>query len=182
MQALLGKKGRMTQMWKENIVVPVTVIEVAPNIVSLVRTKERDGYEAIQVTLRKTKREFRLKDAETAPAEGEMIGVSLFKEGDKVCVSGLNKGRGFQGVVKRHGFHGGPKSHGQKNRLRHPGSIGSTAPQRVLPGKRMGGHMGTERTTVKNLLVAAVDTEKNLLMLRGAVPGMRGSIIEIRKM
>ena len=113
---------------------------------------------------------------------GDEITVVTFQEGDKVRVSGLTKGRGFQGVVKRHGFAGvGGATHGQKNRQRHPGSIGSTAFQRVVKGRRMAGHMGTERVTVKNLAVAAVDAEKNIIYLRGAVPGMRGAILEIRK-
>src|SRR6185312_595687 len=105
--------------------------------------------------------------------------VELFKEGEKVRVSGITKGRGFQGVVKRHNFGGGPKTHGQKNRYRAPGSIGSTAFQRVVPGRRMAGHMGTERVTIKNLVVAAIDVEKNLIMLRGAVPGAKGGLLEI---
>jgi large subunit ribosomal protein L3 len=96
-------------------------------------------------------------------------------------VSGLTKGRGFQGVVKRHGFAGGPKTHGQKNRWRAPGSIGSTAFQRVVKGRRMAGHMGVERATIKNLTVAGVDSEKNVIYLRGAVPGMKGTILEIQK-
>ena len=103
-----------------------------------------------------------------------------FKEGDLVKVRGQVKGRGFQGGVKRHGFHGGPKTHGQKNRHRAPGSIGSTAPQRVVPGRRMAGHMGTNRVTIKNLKVAAVNTEESTVMLRGAVPGARGGQVEIR--
>jgi len=107
--------------------------------------------------------------------------VADFSEGDKVVVSGLSKGRGFQGVVKRHGFHGGPKSHGQKNRLRAPGSIGATAPQRVIKGKKMAGHMGNKKVTVKNLTVVQVTPEEKILMLKGAVPGVRKGIIEIRK-
>jgi len=102
-------------------------------------------------------------------------------EGDTVRVSGVMKGRGFQGVVKRHGFGGGPKTHGQKNRFRAGGSIGSTAPQRVTPGRRMAGHMGDERVTVKNLKVVGVDKENNLLFLKGAVPGARGGVLEISK-
>ena len=112
---------------------------------------------------------------------GAPITVESFVEGEKVRVSGITKGRGFAGVVKRHGFHGGPKTRGQKNRHRAPGSIGSTAFQRVVPGRRMAGHMGVERVTIKNLVVAAVDKENNLIMLRGAVPGVRGVILEIRK-
>jgi len=129
----------MTQIWKNEKVIPVTVIEVK---------KESDGLEG-------------------------------FKEGDKVRVSGISKGKGFQGVVKRHGFHGGPQTHGQKNRLRAPGSIGATAPQRVIKGKKMAGHMGARRITVRNLVVAEVNPSEKILMLRGAVPGMRGTLLEI---
>lgn len=184
MAFILGKKLKMTQMWKDGKVVPVTVVFALPNKVSLVRTIEKDGYEAVQVALGKKKIEFRNRDAHPVDVLkfniGDEVTVDSFKEGEKVRVSGLNKGRGFQGVVKRHGFAGGPKTHGQKNRHRAPGSIGSTAFQRVVPGRRMAGHMGTERVTTKNLLVAGIDKEKNLLMLRGAVPGMRGTVVEIR--
>ena len=104
-----------------------------------------------------------------------------FSKGEKVNIMGKSKGRGFQGVVKRHGFHGGPKSHGQKDRLRAPGSIGSTAPQRVIPGKKMGGHMGDSRVTIKNLKVAFIDNEKKILMVEGAVPGNKGVDVFISK-
>ena len=134
---ILGKKVKMTQIWKDEKVIPVTVIK----------------YE-------------------------QAAGAELpFKEGDLVKITGMAKGRGFQGVVKRHGFHGGPKTHGQKNRHRAPGSIGSTAPQRVVPGRRMAGHMGQNQVSVKNLLVAAINKDESTLMLRGAVPGMKGSKI-----
>lgn len=103
------------------------------------------------------------------------------KEGDMVRVSGISKGKGFQGVVKRHGFHGGPKSHGQKDRLRAPGSLGATAPQRVVKGKKMAGHTGTVRVTVRNLPIVRLIPEERVLMVRGAVPGMRGTRIEIKK-
>ncbi len=199
MSYILGKKLKMTQIWKEVEVkvskdkkvvtekilkvVPVTVIHAEPNTVALLRTSERDGYEAVQVALGKQKREFRNRPNQkvdvASRAVGDAISIDSFQEGDKVRVSGLTKGRGYQGVVKRHGFHGGPKTHGQKNRYRHPGSIGSTAFQRVVPGRRMAGHMGTERVTIKNLVVAAVDKEKNLIFLRGAVPGANGSLLEI---
>ena len=199
MSYILGKKLKMTQIWKEVEVkvskdkkvvtekilkvVPVTVIHAEPNTVALLRTSERDGYEAVQVALGKQKREFRNRPNQkvdvASRAVGDAISIDSFQEGDKVRVSGLTKGRGYQGVVKRPGFHGGPKTHGQKNRYRHPGSIGSTAFQRVVPGRRMAGHMGTERVTIKNLVVAAVDKEKNLIFLRGAVPGANGSLLEI---
>lgn len=106
---------------------------------------------------------------------------SSVKDGELVVVSGISKGKGFQGVVKRHGFHGGPRSHGQKDRLRAPGSLGPTAPQRVLPGRKMAGHTGNARVTVKNLMVAEMKPEEKIVMVRGAVPGNRGGDIELRK-
>ncbi len=185
MAFILGKKLKMTQIWKDGKVVPVTVVHAEPNKVSIVRTKENDGYEAVQVSLGKKRKEFKATGASALDVSGmkrgDEVTVETFKEGEKVRVSGLTKGRGFQGVVKRHGFHGGPKTHGQKNRYRAPGSIGSTAFQRVVPGRRMAGHMGTERVTIKNLVVAQIDKENNLIFLRGAVPGARGGMLEIRK-
>ncbi len=173
----------MTQIWKDGKVVPVTVVHAEPNKVSIVRTAERDGYEAVQLALGKKKREFKNRPNQKVDISAlkidDTVGVDTFQEGDKVRVSGITKGRGFQGVVKRYNFRGGPKTHGQKNRHRHPGSIGSTAFQRVVPGRRMAGHMGTERVTIKNLVIAAIDKENNLLFLRGAVPGNRGGLIEI---
>ena len=174
----------MSQIWKDNTVVPVTVLKAAPNKVTIVRVKSKDGYDAVQVQSGKTKREFGKRDSAESILNlkvGDKISVDVFNEGDLVAVSGDSKGRGFQGVVKRHGFHGGPKTHGQKNRHRAPGSIGSTAPQRVFPGRRMAGHMGTERVTIKNLKVIGVDKENGLLFLRGAVPGARGGVLEIQK-
>lgn len=185
MSFILGKKSNMTQLWKDGKVVPVTAVSAAPNKVMLIRNKERDGYEAVQIALGRTRCEFKHMTAHPVEISkfktGDEVTVADFQEGDKVRVSGLTKGRGFQGVVKRHGFAGGPKTHGQKNRWRAPGSIGSTAFQRVVKGRRMAGHMGTERVTVKNLAVAGIDAEKNIIYLRGAVPGMRGTILEIRK-
>ncbi|NCN95057.1 50S ribosomal protein L3 [Candidatus Wolfebacteria bacterium] len=185
-------------MWKEEKIVPVTLVQAGPVTITQIRTKEKDGYQAIQVGFG-NKKEKNVKKPQRGQfgklgnfqyvkefktegdfAVGDVFNVGQFKEGDKIKVSGLNKGRGFQGVVKRHGFHGGPKTHGQKNRLRAPGSIGSTAPQRVMPNKRMAGRMGQERTTVKNLKVAAIDEKKNILMIKGAVPGMRGALLEIK--
>lgn len=167
----------MTQVWKGEKVVPVTVIKAEPNKVSLLRSKEKDKYEAVQLQLGRTRREFRAPAGELKV--GDEVNVSVFKEGDKVKVAGVNKGRGFQGVVKRHGFAGGPKTHGQKNRHRAPGSIGSTAFQRVVPGRRMAGHMGVERVTIKNLEVVAIDPEKNEILLKGAIPGNRGGLLEV---
>lgn len=179
---ILGKKLKMSQVWQGEKVVPVTVVSVPANKVVLLRTKEKDGYEAVQLKLGRTAKEFRPKNGEKMDLKaGDEVKVDVLSAGDVVCVSGSTKGRGFQGVVKRHGFHGGPKTHGQKNRFRAPGSIGSTAFQRVVPGRRMAGHMGVERVSVRNLRVAEVDAEKGLLFLRGAVPGGRNGILEIVK-
>ena len=178
MPAILAKKLKMSQIWEGDKVIPVTVLQVAPVKISLVRTKERDGYAAAQLSLGKHRREFPLEDGQEAGGE---VNVSVFAPGDLLKVSGNSKGRGFQGVAKRHGFGGGPKTHGQKNRFRAPGSIGSTAFQRVVPGRKMAGHMGNERVSVKNLLVVAVDPEKNQLLVRGAVPGHRGTLLEVMK-
>jgi len=180
MAFILGKKGKMTQIWKENKVIPVTVVKVQPNAVSLIRTQERDGYRAVQLRVGRTRREFAVKTPPDLKV-GDVVTTSVFKEDDVVRVSGTSKGRGFQGVVKRHGFHGGPKTHGQKNRLRAPGSIGSTAPQRVWPGRRMPGHMGMARVSIKNLRVVGVNEKEGTLLLRGAVPGAPHGLLEIRK-
>lgn len=204
MAFILGKKIKMSQIWKDDKVIPVTLILAGPVVITQIRTKEKDGYEAVQVGFgaKKTKnikkpqrgqfknlgnfqhvKEFRFPQIPDSkfqiPNVGDTLNVSQFQEGDKVKVSGLNKGKGFQGVVKRHGFHGGPKTHGQKNRWRAAGSIGATAPQRVMPNKKMAGRMGQERKTVKNLKIAGIDKEKNILMIKGAVPGSRGSLLEI---
>jgi large subunit ribosomal protein L3 len=206
MTAIIGKKLKMSQIWKGEKVIPVTLIQAGPVVVTQVKTSEKDKYEAIQVgfdsgskrmkkpalghlkELKKFRylKEFRLDKKSFADEKkeykvGDMLDVSQFAEGDKVAVSGLNKGRGFQGTVKRHGFHGGPKSHGQKDRLRAPGSIGSTAPQRVMPGRKMAGRMGQERKTIKNLEVVSIDKENNILAVKGAVPGMKGTMLEISK-
>lgn len=196
MAFILGKKLKMNQIWKDDKIIPVTLIQAGPVTITQLRTKDKDGYEAVQVGFDATKKRINkpekghLKDlgnfrnlkefkAKGDYKVGDVLTVEQFNEGDKVKVSGLNKGRGFQGGVKRHGFAGGPKTHGQKNRHRAPGSIGATAPQRVLKGTRMAGHMGTERITVKNLKVAGIDKENNILMVKGAVPGMKGTILEI---
>ena len=180
MSFILGTKVKMGQTWKDSKVVPVTVVRAGGNAVSLQRTGERDGYDAVQLTHERKVREFRIS-GETSFKKGDTVEVSAFQEGDLVTVAGTSKGRGFQGVVKRHGFHGGPKTHGQKNRFRAPGSIGSTAPQRVMKGRRMAGHMGSARVTVKNIQVVGVDSEKGILLLKGAVPGAPGGLLEIRK-
>ena len=197
MAFILGKKLKMSQIWKDDKIIPITLISAGPVVITQVRTKEKDGYEAVQIGFGAKKRlnkpmkghlknlgnfrnlkEFKVQSAKFKVAD--VLDVSQFQEGDKVKVSGLNKGRGFQGVVKRHGFHGGPKTHGQKNRWRAPGSIGATAPQRVMPHRKMPGRMGQERKTIKNLKIVGIDKEKNILMLKGAVPGMKGTLLEIQ--
>ncbi len=188
----------MTQVYKGDDIVPVTLIESGSNFVSQIKTKEKDGYEAIQLGFgaRKEKnikkpqrghlknlgnlrwlREFRVNNMELKP--GDKIDVSTFAPGDKVNVVAISKGKGFQGVVKRHGFHGGPKSHGQKDRHRAPGSIGASWPQHVIKGMKMAGRMGGDKITVKNLEVVEVDKENNIIALKGAVPGRRGTLVRI---
>lgn len=199
MKFILGTKQYMTQIFDEKgIAQPATVLSVAPNIVTQVKTKEKDGYNAVQVgygtrkekNIKKPQRGH-LKDLDSIHymrefrAEGELkrgdtISVSIFEKGDIVEVSATSKGKGFQGVVKRHGFHGGPRSHGQKHSEREGGSIGATGPQRVFKGKKMPGRMGSDRVTVKSLRVLQVDKENNLLVLKGAVPGRRGTLVEIK--
>ena len=192
----------MTQIWKDDKIIPVTLVQAGPITITQIKLKDKDKYEAVQVGFDATKKklnkplkghlkkmgnfrylkEFKPTTNNQQPTTykfGDVLTVEQFQEGDKVKVSGITKGKGFQGVVKRHGFHGGPKTHGQKNRLRAPGSIGSTAPQRVMPGRRMAGRMGGARVTIKSSKVAGIDKEKNILMLKGAVPGRRGTLLEI---
>jgi large subunit ribosomal protein L3 len=202
LKGLIGKKVGMTQIFDEaGAAVPVTLIEAGPCYVTQVRTSETDGYSAVQLGFEEVKpkrlsggqlghlkrnnlpplrflREFRAKDAELK--EGESLTVALFAVGDTVDVIGTSKGKGFQGGVKRYHFHGGPKTHGQSDRNRAPGSRGSgTTPGRVWKGARGPGHMGNERVTSQNLRVVLVDTERNLLGVRGAVPGAKGGLVVI---
>jgi len=196
MKFILGRKIEMSQIFQEDgRVVPVTLIQAGPCTVTQV--KEVGEEKSIQIGYdpgRKTNKakeghlkglenfqvmkEFRVKDAEMN--RGDQIDVSTFEIGDTVDVVGTSKGRGFQGVVKRHGFSGGPASHGHKDQLRMPGSIGSTGPQRVFKGMKMGGRMGGSRVTVKNLKVANIDKKNNVIALRGAVPGARNSLVMIQ--
>ena len=201
MKSMIGKKIGMSRMFDAvGRVVPVTLVHAAPNTVLALRTRETDGYEGVQVGagVRKEKniakaqrghfgdlgsfryvREFRTSEQ---AARGDTIAVSVFAEGDTVKVSGISKAKGFQGVVKRHGFHGAPKTHGTKHAHREPGSIGggARAGGRVPKGMRMAGRMGGERVTVSNLKIAKVDAENSMLAIAGAVPGRRGTLLEIR--
>lgn len=206
MSGIIGKKMGMTQIFAENgLVVPVTVVQAGPCPVVQVREAEKEGYRAVQLGFgakkagRTTKaemghaaragleaapvilREFRVGTDET-PAVGEQVTVETFEPGARVKVTGTTKGRGFQGVVKRYGFAGGRASHGATRIHRAPGSIGAgTNPSRVIKGKRMPGHMGHAQRTVLNLRVAKVDAERNLLYIRGAVPGPNGGYVFITK-
>jgi len=192
---ILGKKIKMTQVFEGDEVIPVTEIKAGPCFVLQIKNMAKDGYEAVQVGFDKmTKaknikkymkgKEYRfIKEFRTAPGElkvGDEIKLDVFKKGDLIDASGLTKGRGFTGVVKRHGFHGHNKTHGTKDQIRMPGSIGSTAQQRVNKGKRMAGRMGVERVTLKNLQIIEIQPEKNILLVSGAVPGGRNGLVEIK--
>ncbi len=201
---LLGRKVGMTTVFTERgEAVPVTVVEAGPNYVLNIRTRDRDGYEAVQLGFgaqeakRLTKpvlgqmqnagvtvRHIREMSADDVAdhSVGETVDVDLFSSGDLVDVTGWSKGRGFAGVVKRHGFRGGPRTHGQSDRLRAPGSIGAgTAPSRVWKGTRMAGRMGNERKTVQRLRVVRVDPERHLLLIKGSVPGAKNGLVYVRR-
>ncbi len=204
-KGLLGKKLGMTQVWDENNrLVPVTVVEITPNVVTQVRTPEVDGYSAVQiaygqidprkvnkpasghfdkagVTPRRHLTEVRTADAGDYTAGQELTVDTVFEPGQLVDVVGTSKGKGFAGVMKRHNFKGVSASHGAHRNHRKPGSIGaSSTPSRVFKGMRMAGRMGGERVTVLNLKVHSVDAEKGLLLVKGAVPGARGRIVFVR--
>lgn len=201
-QGLIGKKLGMTQVFDERgVVLPVTVIETGPCVVTQIRTEEKDGYEAVQLGFGLDKRLNRPEqghrrasgfmsrwlrevkaDNVTEFEVGQVIKADAFTEGELVDVIATSKGRGFQGGMKRHGFHGGPKTHGQSDRARAPGSIGSSAtPGRVMKGMKMAGHMGHERVTVQNLQVVRVDTERNVLLIKGSVPGPINGEVVVRR-
>jgi len=197
MSTIFGIKKGMTQVFDEKgLPCPVTLVLAEPVEVTQIKTKEKDGYEAIQVGFGKAKKiskslaghlkgkTFRylreIPKPEGEVALGAKFTLEMFKPGDIVCATGLSKGHGFAGTIKRHGFARGPKSHGHPF-SRKPGSIGAMFPQRVMKGMRMSGRMGGKRVSVKNLKVFSVDAAKNLLMLAGAVPGAVNSILEIRK-
>ena len=202
MTGILGRKLGMTQVFDESgRIYPVTVIEAGPCCVVQIKTKEHDGYEAIKVGFVEIKKEKNVnkpmkgmfKKAGTAPYRllkefpmadlkvGEMITADKFQKGDLISVAGVSKGKGFQGVMKRHNYSGGPASHGSTS-YREVGSIGASSfPSRVWKNKGMPGHMGSELITVKNLKVVDVKAEQNLILVLGAVPGSKGTYLEIRK-
>ena len=201
LQGIIGRKLGMTQIFRENgKTEAVTAIAAGPCAVIQVKTVAKEGYNAVQLGFGEAKRlkspqrghlkelgqfrylrELRVDDAEAATV-GDRIDVSLFKEGDMVDVTGVSKSKGFAGVVKRHHFAGGPKTHGQSDRHRHPGSIGATtSPGRVFKGMRMAGRMGGERVTVRHLKVFLADPDRNLLLVKGGVPGNKNGLLLIRK-
>lgn len=175
---------KMTQIFDENgNVIPATLISAGPIEALQIKTKEKDGYEAVKFGYESKKKkghkflkEFR---SDKTLNIGENIDVSVFEVGDKIVVSGISKSKGFQGVVKRHGFHGGPRTHGQKHSEREPGSIGGGLRTRVPKGMRMAGRMGGDRITVKNLKVVKIDKDNNQIFISGAVPGRKGTLLEI---
>ena len=202
-KALIGKKLGMTQIFDENgTVIPVTVLEAGPCVVAQVKTLENDGYEAVQlgfgevkenklnkpekghfakanVAAKKHLREFRLDSIEGIKV-GDELKADVFAEGDKIDVQGTSKGKGFQGVIKRHGQHRGPMGHGSMYH-RRPGSMGSTStPGRVFKGKKLPGHMGRVTVTIQNLDVVRVDLDKNVILVKGSVPGPKGAILKIK--
>jgi len=202
-KGILGAKLGMTQVWDNNKVVPVTVVQAGPCVVTQVRTADTDGYSAVQLAYgaidpRKVSKpksghyakagvsprrhivELRTTDA-TEYELGQEVTVEAFEPGTSIDVTGKTKGKGFAGVMKRHGFHGLKGSHGVERKHRSPGSIGACAtPGRVFKGVRMAGRMGSRRFTVQNLTVQAIDTENNLLLVKGAVPGPKGALILVR--
>ncbi len=200
-EGIIGKKLGMTQIFRENgKAEAVTAVEAGPCTVIQVKTATKEGYNAAQLGFGEVKqlkspqrghlkglgqfkylREFRVDDTEAIQV-GERVDVSLFKAGELVDITGWSKGKGFAGVVKRHHFAGGPKTHGQSDRHRHPGSIGATtSPGRVFKGMRMAGHMGNRQVTVRHLEVFEADPDRNLLLVKGAIPGGRNGLLLIKK-
>ncbi len=203
---ILGKKIEMSQIFDEKgNVIPVTLVKAGPCYITQIKTKEKDKYESVQIGFEKIEdkkvkkpqkdrpyrylREFKTHPIIRSGARSndrakykvkDKIDVSVFQEGDIVKVSGISKGKGFAGGVKKWGFHGKSATHGTKHEERTIGSIGSAFPQRVIKGKKMPGRMGTERITVKNLKIVKVDIENNIIMIKGAIPGRRGTLLEIR--
>jgi large subunit ribosomal protein L3 len=202
MKFIVGKKIEMTQKFREDgTVVPVTLVKVDSCVVSQIKTMEKDGYTAVQIGCGEKKKEtksvsghlkglpifshieeFRVGEEDLKKYNrGDKIEVSIFEPGEKITICGISKGRGFQGVVKRHGFHGHPTTHGTKDAVRMPGSIGAGGVQRVLKGMKMCGRMGCDRVTVKNIEVIEINKEKKIISLKGAVPGPRNGLVILTK-
>ena len=201
LRGFLGKKIGMSQVFRDNgEVVPVTVIQAGPCAVTQIKNQKTDGYNAIQLGFGATKNLNKperghlknnepvkhLREVKTDSLDeysvGQQINVEIFEVGEKIDVIGTTKGRGFAGTMKRHGFHGGPKTHGQSDRARAPGSIGGgTTPGKVYKGLKMAGHMGNERVTIKNLEILQIDQDRNLLVVKGGVPGAPNGLLIIRR-
>jgi len=197
MKFILGKKLGMSQVFdKDGNVIPVTVIEAGPCFITQIKSKGKDSCDSVQIgcesvnekKIKKSQkakpykwiREFKITKEDAANLKiGDKIEVSVFAEGDKVKISGISRGKGFQGVVKRHHFKGGPASHGHRHVLRRPGSIGTSFPERVPKGRRMPGHTGVMSVTIKNIKIAAIDAQNNILAIKGAVPGPKGALLKI---
>jgi large subunit ribosomal protein L3 len=201
MKFILATKQNMSEYFSpEGEVIPVTILSAGPITVTRVKSRSADGYDSVQVgfgtqkkervgkgragamkgAFYKTLKEFRLKPNDKSEAkEGDIIDVSIFAPGDKLQVSSISKGKGFQGVVKRHGFSGGPRTHGQKHSEREAGSIGGGLRTHVPKGMRMAGRMGSDRITQKNLKVVSIDLENNIMLVKGAIAGKRGTLVEI---
>ncbi len=201
MKFILATKENMSEYFSpEGAVIPVTILSAGPVTVTRVFSKAKDGYDSVQVgfgtqkkeritagragamkgAFYKNLKEFRLKPADKNDAkEGDVIDVSIFTPGDSLQISSVSKGKGFQGVVKRHGFHGGPRTHGQKHSEREAGSIGGGLRTHVPKGMRMAGRMGSDRITQKNLKVVSIDAENNIMLVKGAIAGKRGTLVEI---
>ena len=198
MKYIIGKKIEMTQIFNEDgKVIPVTAISAGPCVITQIRQEDKDGYTAVQIgygnknKIKKSLKghfkdlgnfaklkEFRVEASDLENISvGQKITIDTFEKGDKVKVIGVSRGFGFQGVVKRHGFHGQDKTHGNKDQLRMPGSIGATGPARVFKGTRMGGHMGSDQVTLKNVEIIDIDLEKNILYVKGGLPGSRNTFI-----
>ena len=203
MKFIVGTKDRMTQVFDaDGTCHPATILKVAPAVVSRVKTTDADGYSAVQVASGEQKthriakaqqgqfktarvvREYRPNPVYDENIDGVSVGDTIdagtFTPGDSVTVSAISKGKGFHGVVKRHGFAGGRRTHGQKHSEREPGSIGATGINRVLKGMRMAGRMGGDRITVKNLVVLQVNPEEQIMLIKGAIPGRKGTVVEVR--
>jgi len=196
---ILGRKIKMSQVFDEKgEVIPVTLIEAGPCQILQIKTKEKDGYDAFQIGFQKIEKNQKIKKSMKGKEfkfirefrnsltgggnykVGDKIGVSVFKEGEKVEISGTSKGKGFQGGVKRWGFSGRNATHGVKHEHRTLGSTGMSFPERVTKGRKMPGRMGQDRVTVKNLKIVKIDKENNLLAIKGAIPGVKGTLLEIR--
>lgn len=187
MKFILGRKLGMSQVFRDNEIIPVSLVEAGPCSVTDLKTIDRDGYQSVQIGFGQKgdrfrwHREFRFQ-GEPAWKVGDRLEVSLFNPGDRVKVTGRSKGKGFQGAVKRWGFSGRNASHGGKGQVRTLGSVGSRYPQRVIKGRKMPGQMGDQRTTVRNLQVVEVDPSNNLLVLKGAIPGPRRGLLMIEEL